>query len=163
MIEARMKIDKRKFGKFVASRRKALPDALTQDMLAKNLHVGTSAIGKIEAGETLPSFELFIDLADALQMTPGALMMVLAEREPDNRNYMEMNDWFYVKLVNLIKEYELLITTEPVNKTQLTPEQARAKQDRRDIDFKGGTGAVEGDAPAGNINPESNPEEEQTS
>jgi DNA-binding XRE family transcriptional regulator len=155
MIEARMKIDKLKFGKFVASRRKALTDALTQDMLAKKLHVGTSAIGKIEAGETLPSFELFIDLAEALQMTPGDLMMVLAEKEPPGRRYLEMNDWLYDKLINLVTEYEGIITPGAAGESKLTPEQAEARGKRRATDLKGGTEAVKAKLAAKKkVNPE---------
>jgi transcriptional regulator with XRE-family HTH domain len=111
MIESRMNIDKIKFGKFIAGRRKVLSVPLTQKSLAEILHVGTSAIGKIEAGETLPSFELFVDLADALLMTPGELMMVMAERDSGKNNYMEMSDWLINRLENLVNEYHEL--TEP--------------------------------------------------
>jgi DNA-binding XRE family transcriptional regulator len=164
MIEARMKIDKLKFGKFVARRRKALPDALTQDMLAKKLHVGTSAVGKIEAGETLPSFELFIDLADALQMTPGDLMMVLAERDEPDRKYLEMNDWLYDKLINLVTEYEGINTPGAAGKPQLSPEQAEAKHRRRTTDVKGGSEAAKAKLAAKKkVNPELENETDPTS
>ena len=102
----RMKINKVKFGEFVAKRRAALPRISTQAKLAEKLSVAGGTIGKIENGERLPSFELFIDLADALLMTPGELIMVLAEREPGGKSYMEMNDWLFERLVKVMEDYQ---------------------------------------------------------
>jgi transcriptional regulator with XRE-family HTH domain len=72
-----MQIDKEKFGKFIKYARKANGYG-SMTKLAEALNVDQSTIGKIETGERLPSFELFIDLALKLKMTPGQLMDELA-------------------------------------------------------------------------------------
>jgi transcriptional regulator with XRE-family HTH domain len=110
MIETRMRLDKKKFGKFIATRRESIKGIETQELLAEKIHVTSGYIGKLEAGGGLPSFELFVDLADALLMTPGELMMELAEREDPGRNYMEMNDWLFERLKTLINEYQLKVS-----------------------------------------------------
>lgn len=123
MIEARMRLDRIKFGKFIAARREAVKGLETQEQLAKKLHVSIGYIGKLESGGGLPSFDVFVDLADVLMMTPGELMMVLAEREEPNKTYMEMNDWLYEQLVKLLADYQAITNFQPpppynlINKT----------------------------------------------
>jgi transcriptional regulator with XRE-family HTH domain len=106
MIMSRMRIDKESFGKFIAERREKIKGVHTQVLLAQRLNVSKGTIGKIETGERLPSLELLIDLADALLMTPGELIMVLAKREPGDKNYMEMNDWVYEQIAQIMLDYE---------------------------------------------------------
>lgn len=71
-------IDKKRFGKFIAHRRNSIPGVKTQLKLAEKLEVSNATIGKIETGDRLPSFELLLDLALALEMTPGALVDEMA-------------------------------------------------------------------------------------
>lgn len=113
MIESRMRVDKKKFGKFIASRREIVQGIETQELLAKRLNVSVGYMGKLESGGGLPSFELFIDLADALQMTPGELMMVLAEREDTSGPFQEMNAWLFDRISTTLAEYARLMQPSP--------------------------------------------------
>lgn len=137
MIEPRMRINKIKFGKFIAARREQVKGVETQEQLAEKLHVSTGYIGKLEIGGGLPSFELFIDLADALQMTPGELMMVLAEREEPIRAY-QLDNWFYDRIKSMLSEYEQTlnrpgaISPMPVYRLEEVNENDLANQKRSD-------------------------------
>ncbi|NWJ96702.1 MAG: helix-turn-helix transcriptional regulator [Chloroflexi bacterium] len=73
-----MQIDKVRFGSYIKQRRKAV-GYNSMYKLAEVLNVDHSTIGKIEAGERLPSFELFLDLASKLKIKPSELMSELAE------------------------------------------------------------------------------------
>jgi DNA-binding XRE family transcriptional regulator len=95
MIMSRMRIDKESFGKFIAERREKIKGVHTQVLLAQRLNVSKGTIGKIETGERLPSLELLIEL-----------IMVLAKREPGDKNYMEMNDWVYEQIAQIMLDYE---------------------------------------------------------
>lgn len=154
-------------GKFVREKRQSLGYNSAGKLAEANPGVVTeSYIKHIEAADGMfGSPETFLGLAKALGVNPGLMMDILVEyRDFDGNpltteNTLTLPDNFTAEDRQLLSE---LISFLGYRK-QLNIKQARAKQDRRDIDFKGGTGAVEGDAPAGNINPESNPEEEQTS
>jgi transcriptional regulator with XRE-family HTH domain len=110
MIESRMRVDKKKFGKFIASRREIIPGIETQELLAKKINVSVGYMGKLESGGGLPSFDLFIDLADALQLTPGELMMVMAERTDSNNHFQEMNSWLFERIAEVLAAYQTLIS-----------------------------------------------------
>jgi transcriptional regulator with XRE-family HTH domain len=118
-----MKVNKIKFGKFIAERREKIEEVRTQELLADRLNISTGYMGKLETGGGLPSFELFIDLADALLMSPAELIMVMAEREPDNRNYMEMNDWLFGRLLKLMEDYEEMSKAYREQSGQVQPRQ----------------------------------------
>jgi transcriptional regulator with XRE-family HTH domain len=128
MIDTRMKINKARFGKFIAERREVIYGPQSQSLLADKLHIAGPTMTNIEGGKRMPSFDLFIDLADKLQMTPGELIMIMAEREPPKAGYMEMNDWLYERLLRIIKEYQEL--------TKMTPEQTAAFNARLEAQIK---------------------------
>jgi transcriptional regulator with XRE-family HTH domain len=132
MINMRMKIDTIKFGEFIAERRTKIYGRQSQNFLAEKLSIAGSTMNNIENGKRGLSFGLFVDLADALQMTPGELMMVMAGREQKTVGYMELNNWLFEKLIRLIREYQEL--------TKMTPEEiakinARMKAEAEEIDL----------------------------
>lgn len=126
----RMKIDTAKFGDFIAKRREKIYGKQSQLLLAEKLHIAGPTLTNIENGKRMPSFGLFIDLADALQMSPGELMMVMAERAPENKNYMEMNDWLFEKVSQVLKEYQILSNPELKELADLEAARLRRFQDQ---------------------------------
>jgi len=122
MIETRMRINKIQFGRFIASRREFIKEVETQELLADKLHVSTGYIGKLEAGGGLPSFELFIDLADALLMTPGELMMVMAGREGEEPLMFEPRDKETLdNIIKLVLDYVEKSPPQSPPRQQLQP------------------------------------------
>ncbi len=63
--------DAAKFGALIRRLRKNRKLGLAE--LAEKAHTGTKHLGRIERGEKQPSFELIVDLAAALRVSPAAL------------------------------------------------------------------------------------------
>lgn len=142
----RMKINTVKFGEFIAERRAKIYGRQSQNFLAEKLSIAGSTMNNIENGKRGLSFGLFVDLADALQMTPGELMMVMAEREQNTVGYMELNNWLFEKLIRIIREYQEL--------TKMTPDEiakinARMKAEAEEIDLLATMTPHETDVPKG--------------
>lgn len=67
------KIDRQKFGAFVAARRREL--GLTQRALAEGLCVSDKAVSKWETGMSLPDISLLMPLSEALNVTVTELLL----------------------------------------------------------------------------------------
>jgi transcriptional regulator with XRE-family HTH domain len=104
MIDMRMKIDTAKFGDFIAKRRETIYGKQSQILLAEKLHIAGPTLTNIESGKRMPSFGLFIALADALLMTPGELMMVMAERE-DPEQFDNREGELLANIIALVNDY----------------------------------------------------------
>lgn len=76
-----LEIDKKKFGSFVAERRRG--KGLTQKELAKKLYISDKAVSKWETGISLPDTTLLIPLADLLDISVTELLMC-EEMEREN-------------------------------------------------------------------------------
>ena len=76
-----LEIDKKKFGSFVAERRKR--KGLTQKELAAKLYISDKAVSKWETGISLPDTTLLIPLADLLDVSVTELLMC-EKMEPEN-------------------------------------------------------------------------------
>jgi XRE family transcriptional regulator, regulator of sulfur utilization len=80
-VEGRMN-QPRLFGKRVKAARRAAK--LTQEELAETAHLNPKYLGQIERGEKSPSFEMILELAKSLYISP-ALLFDFEREETDDK------------------------------------------------------------------------------
>jgi len=84
-----VELDPEAFGRYVAKRREAV-GYKTQKSLALALNKDISTIGKIETGDRIPSFELFLTLAEYLKIHPVTLLRELIPSAEQNDEIKEI-------------------------------------------------------------------------
>ena len=78
-----MKLDYRAIGKRIAQRRKQL--TLTQAKVAEACEISDQYLSNIERAVSIPSTEVIMRLAEALDTTPDEFLVGTARRERDER------------------------------------------------------------------------------
>lgn len=68
-----MEINRKEFGKRIATRRKSL--GMNQDVLADKLNISNNHLSSIECGHAVPSIDLFCKICEALNVTPDYLLL----------------------------------------------------------------------------------------
>lgn len=72
-----MEISLKKIGSRIRARRKELD--LSQENLAEKCGCSSVFISHVELGRSAPSFHLFLDICNALEITPDALLLDVPE------------------------------------------------------------------------------------
>lgn len=74
-------------GKRIAARRKSL--GITQSKLAEILDISNNHLSSIENGKQSPSFDKFIKLCEALEITPNDLILGCLHSNDINQNTID--------------------------------------------------------------------------
>ena len=93
-----MRFNQKEFGQRVRRQRKELH--MTQEELARKIHVAVQHVGRMERGERAPSVDILIELSSTLDVSTDFL---LTGKKSDNKNRVEI-EGIAVRLLEIAKK-----------------------------------------------------------